>query len=170
MVQTRTGSFPIGFRRVNSPWQKNLENVIAFAKQNGFAGIDVGDLSAEQIAPIFAAGLRVGSVDLKQPWSALASSDAGRRKDSVAAASAHIHSVAKLGVRNIFTVVFPEEDARDRKESFGYAVAGYADLARAIADCDARIVIEGYPGWEPYYQALVLHAGELPRVLSRNRQ
>jgi sugar phosphate isomerase/epimerase len=154
MNQTRTGSFPIGFRRVNSAWQKNLENVIAFAKSSGFACIDVGDLSAEQIAPIFAAGLRVGSVDLKQPWSALASADAGKRKDAVAIASAHIHSVAKLGVRNFFTVVFPEDDAGDRKKSFALAVEGYGQLARAIADVDARIVIEGYPGWAPYFQAL----------------
>ncbi|MGD0541472.1 MAG: hypothetical protein ABSB33_08135, partial [Tepidisphaeraceae bacterium] len=103
MAHTRIGSFPIGFRRGWSDWQKNLANVIAFAKQSGFEGIDVEDLSADQIKPILAAGLAVGSVDIKKPWSALASADAGKRKDAVAAAADHIKSVAALGIRNFFT-------------------------------------------------------------------
>jgi sugar phosphate isomerase/epimerase len=154
MAHTRTGSFPIGFRRGWSDWQKNLEQVIAFAKENGFEGIDVGDLPAEQIKPILAEKLRVGSVDLKQPWSALASADPGKRKDAVAMAADHIKSVGALGVRNFFTVVFPDDDSRDRKENFRLAVDGYARLAEAIAASGARIVIEGYPGSYPHYSAL----------------
>jgi sugar phosphate isomerase/epimerase len=153
MFQTRTGSFPIGFRRGWSDWQKNLQNVISFAKSNGFACIDVGDLPADQIRPVLAAGLAVGSADLKQPWSALASADAGKRKDAVAAAAQHVQSVAALGIRNFFTVVFPEDPQRDRRESFRYAVEGYAMLAQAIAPSGARIVIEGYPGGHPYFPA-----------------
>ncbi len=154
MAHTRTGSFPIGFRRGWSDWQKNLADVIAFAKDNGFEGIDVEDLSADQIKPILAAGLAVGSVDIRKPWSALASADAGKRKDAVAAAADHVKSVAALGVRNFFTVVFPDDDARDRKENFRLAVDGYSRLAESIAASGARIVIEGYPGSYPYYPAL----------------
>ncbi|MDP9174803.1 MAG: sugar phosphate isomerase/epimerase [Planctomycetota bacterium] len=154
MTHTRTGSFPIGFRRVSSAWQKNLENVIAFAMENAFAGIDVGDLPPEQVKPITSAGLTIGSVDLKQPWSALASADAGKRKDAVVIAAEHIRAVAKLGVRNFFTVIFPEDDAGDRRKSFGLAVQGFAALAEAIAGTGARVVIEGYPGWAPHYAAL----------------
>jgi sugar phosphate isomerase/epimerase len=154
MPQTRTGSFPIGFRRGWSPWQKDLSQVISFAKANDFAGIDVGDLPAEQIKPILSAGLLIGSVDVKQKWSALASADAGKRKDAVAAAAQQIKSTAALGVRNFFVVVFPEEDARLLKENFPLAVDGYAQLARAISATGARIVIEGYPGSHPYYPAL----------------
>jgi sugar phosphate isomerase/epimerase len=153
MAKTSTGSFPIGFRQGWSQWQKNLEAVIAFAKANGFEAIDVGDIPADQVKLVQSAGLGVGSVDLKRPWQAIASADSGKRKDAVAAAAEHIKSVAKLGVRNFFTVVFPEEDARDRKETFKFAVEGYASLAQSISGAGARIVIEGYPGSYPYYPA-----------------
>jgi sugar phosphate isomerase/epimerase len=154
MAQTRTGSVPIGFRRGWSDWQKNLADVISFAKSNDFEGVDVEDLPAEQIEPIIAAGLRVGSVDLKRPWSAIASADSGKRKNAVATAAEHIKSVAAIGVRNFFTVVFPEDDSRDVVESFRFAVEGYAALAAAIGGSGARIVIEGYPGGHPWYPAL----------------
>jgi sugar phosphate isomerase/epimerase len=154
MARTRIGSFPIGFRRAGSDWQKNLAHVIAFAKDNGFEGIDVGDLAAEEIKPILAAGLTVGSVDMKRPWSAVASGDAGKRKDAVAAAAEHIKSVAALGIRNFFAVVFPDDDSRDRRENFRLAVDGYSRLAESISACGARIVMEGYPGSYPYYPAL----------------
>jgi sugar phosphate isomerase/epimerase len=154
MAQTRTGSFPIGFRRGWSDWQKNLADLIAFAKTNGFEGLDVEDLPADQIKPVMAAGLRVGSADLKRPWSAIASADPGKRKNVVAAAAEHIKSVAAIGVRNFFTVVFPEDDSRDVKENFRFVVDGYAALAAAIGGSGARIVIEGYPGSHPWYPAL----------------
>jgi sugar phosphate isomerase/epimerase len=154
MAQTRTGSFPIGFRRGWSDWQKNLADLIAFAKTNGFEGLDVEDLPADQIKPVMAAGLRVGSADLKRPWSAIASADTGKRKNAVAAAAEHIKSVAAIGVRNFFTVVFPEDDSRDVVESFRFAVEGYAALAAAIGGSGTRIVIEGYPGGHPWYPAL----------------
>jgi sugar phosphate isomerase/epimerase len=154
MAQTRTGAFPIGFRRGWSDWQKNLADLIAFAKTNGFEGLDVEDLPADHIKPIIAAGLRVGSVDLKRPWSAIASADSAKRKNAVAEAAEHIKSVTAIGVRNFFTVVFPEDDSRDVNENFRFAVEGYAALAAAIGGSGARIVIEGYPGGHPWYSAL----------------
>jgi sugar phosphate isomerase/epimerase len=154
MAQTRTGSFPIGFRRGASDWQKKLPDLIAFAKSNGFEALDVEDLAADQVKLILAAGLKVGSVDLKRPWAAIASADAGKRKDAVAAAAEHIKSLTGAGVRNFFTVVFPEDDSRDVRENFRFAVDGYGALAGAIAGSGAKIVMEGYPGSYPYYPAL----------------
>ena len=154
MAKTRTGSFPIGFRRGRHAWQKNLSDVIGFAVSNGFEALDVEFLAAEEIKPIFAAGLRVGSVDLKRPWSDVASADAGKRTDAITAAAEHIRSVAALGVRNFFAVVFPENDSRDVRENFSLAVEGYSALASAIAGSGARIVMEGSPGSYPYYPAL----------------
>jgi sugar phosphate isomerase/epimerase len=154
MAQTRTGSFPSGFRRGASDWLKKLPDLIAFAKSNGFEALDVEDLAADQVKLILAAGLKVGSVDLKRPWAAIASADAGKRKDAVAAAAEHIKSLTGAGVRNFFTVVFPEDDSRDVRENFRFAVDGYGALAGAIAGSGAKIVMEGYPGSYPYYPAL----------------
>jgi sugar phosphate isomerase/epimerase len=91
---------------------------------------------------------------VKRPWSASASADAGKRRDAVAAAADHIKSVAALGVRNFFTVVFPEDDARDRAENFRLAVDGYSRLAESVISSGARIVMEGFPGSYPYYPAM----------------
>ena len=154
MSKTRTGAFSIGFRRGWSDWQKNLANVLSFAKSNDFETLDVGDLSAEQIKPILATGLKIGSVDLKQPWKAICYADGGKRRDAIDAAAAHIKSVAELGIRNFFTVVFPDDDERDVKENFKLAVEGYSALAEAIKSTGARIVMEGYPGSHPHYSAL----------------
>jgi hypothetical protein len=47
MLATRTGSFPIGFRRGWSDWQKDISSVIGFAKETGFGGIDIGNEVAD---------------------------------------------------------------------------------------------------------------------------
>jgi sugar phosphate isomerase/epimerase len=154
MAKTLTGSFPIGFRRGWSDWQKNLASVISFAKENQFEAIDVGDLPVDEIKSILSAGLRVGSVDLKRPWEAICYADPEKRRDAVALAAEFVNSVAALGIRNFFTVVFPDDDARDVRENFAIAVEGYGALADAIKASGARIVMEGYPGSHPHYPAL----------------
>jgi sugar phosphate isomerase/epimerase len=154
MAKTRTGNFPIGFRRGWSDWQKNLQSVISFAKENDFEAIDVGDVPADQVKLIVSAGLRVGSVDLKRPWQAICYADPSKRRDAVALAAEYVKSIAALGIRNFFTVVFPDDDARDVKENFQIAVEGYGALADAIAPSGARIVMEGFPGSHPHYPAL----------------
>ncbi len=151
MFKTLTGNFPIGFRAGGSAWQKNLDDVIAFAKTNGFATLDVGSLPPDQVEKIFAAGLGIGSVDVPTPWEKLAATDAGARHETVAKVAEYICSVAALGVMNFFAVIFPQDTARSRAENFSFAVAGWGDLARAIEPSGARIVIEGYPGRSPHF-------------------
>jgi sugar phosphate isomerase/epimerase len=155
MAKTKTGEFAIGFRCGSSPWQKDSEQLFNFARDNGFEGLDVADLPAEQIKPILAAGLRIGSVDLKRPWSAIMAVDPKRRQDAVNTAAAHVRSVAALGIANFFCVVLPENDAADRRENFALAVEGYGQLAAAIEGSGARIVIEGWPASAPYYSSVV---------------
>jgi len=152
---TRTGSFPIYFRRGGSEWQKDLDAVIAFAIANGFAGIDVGALPIADLKRIQTAGLRIGTIDLPQKWTELASADAGKRADAADAHAAYITAaVAATGVRNYFCVVIPEEHAAKRAENFARAVDGYGRLCRAIAPSGGRLVIEGWPGGGPHYSSL----------------
>jgi sugar phosphate isomerase/epimerase len=154
MVRTRTGNFPIGLRRMGGDWQKDLSSFIAFARANQFEYIDVGALPAQEIQQVLDARLKIGSVDVRQPWDALASPDAGLRRQAVAAAVEQIKSLTPLGVRNFFLVVFPDKDDRDRKESFELATQGYAELAKQIEPTGAKIVMEGWPGSAPHYSAL----------------
>lgn len=158
MASTRTGSFPIGFRRGGSAWQQDLDALIDFARQQRFEAIDVGPLPTADLQRILDAGLRLGSVDLQQKWADLASPNAGVRRAAVEKNAACIRDAARLGVLHFFTVVFPADEQMKRADAFGYAVEGYRALCEAIRDASdpsPRIVIEGYPGGGPRYPALV---------------
>jgi sugar phosphate isomerase/epimerase len=141
---TRTGKFPIGFRRGGSDWQKDLGHVIAWAKDNAFACLDVkGD--AAQIRQVVDAGLAVGSADLVA-WGDLASADAGRRTAALEQNVQIVRDGVAAGCRNFFSVMFPDDPAADRRESFKLLVAGWAPLLEQMDTLGAKLVIEGYPG------------------------
>ena len=66
-MPTRTGHFPIGFRRGGSDWQKaDLSSLADWAKQNGFEAIDLGRATSADVQALKSAGLAIGSVDLIQ--------------------------------------------------------------------------------------------------------
>ena len=143
-MQTRTGNFPIGFRRMGFAWHKDLAGLIEWTKQNGLAGIDIGaDVDAgKQISD---AGLRVGSVDLKDN-KGMISPDKAKREAAIAANTAEIEAGAKLGAVNYFLVMLPEKPELPRAENFGYMVESFSALAPVLERHNARIVIEGWPG------------------------
>ncbi len=145
MAKTRTGAFPIGFRSWGSGWQRNLDDTIAFARANGFEGIDVGAADASEVKKIHDGRLRIGSVDLVR-WTDLASADAGKRRAAVQDNIRNVRSVVPLGVRNFFTVAIPEDVNAKRSDNFTRAVDGYGQLCEAIAPLGARVVFEGWPG------------------------
>jgi sugar phosphate isomerase/epimerase len=141
MYQTRTGNFPIGFRRGWSDWQKDLTSVTTWAQENGFSTIDLGS-DLEDITAAKAAGLRLGSVDL-QGWSGLLSSDTGKRAESLAKNAEYI---AAAGALNYFCVMLPEDASKPRAENFGYMAEGLSALAPTLEKAGAKLVIEGWPG------------------------
>lgn len=145
MLKTRTGGFDIGFRRGWSDWQRDLPGTIAWAKTNNLGVIDLGndgDLLASQVV---AAGLKIGSVDLKN-WQDLISADAGKRATGLEINKEYIEKVAKTGTKNFFCVLLPEDPAKPRDENFGYAVQSLAPLAEILEANGAKLVIEGWPG------------------------
>ncbi len=153
MVTTRTGLFPIGFR-CNCDWQNDLPAAITFAVEHGFAGLDVGTRHADKLETITAAGLTIGTVDVKWPWGPLMSPDPLRRRDAAQARAAYIRSAVEKGARLFFMCAFPEDDTRPRRENFKYAVDGYGQLCQAIEPLGAKIVLEGYPGSRPWFPTL----------------
>lgn len=144
MLHTRTGNFPIGFRRGGSEWQRDLTSLASWAKESGLGVVDLGRNIAE-ISAAQDAGLQVGSVDLLE-WQPMLSADAGKRRESVEKNAEYIAQACAAGAKNFFIVVLPEDAARSRKENFGYAVESFNALAPALEKAGGRLVIEGWPG------------------------
>lgn len=144
-MNTRTGNFPIGFRRLWMDWHKDLPGLISWAKSNGLAGIDIGRDADTAGRKVLEAGLKLGSIDLKV-WQEMISPSKATRKKAIASNAAYIEKCAALGQMNYFVVMLPEDPARPRAENFDYMVESFAALAPTLEKNNGRIVIEGWPG------------------------
>ncbi len=145
MSRTRTGGFSIGFRRMGCAWQKDLPHLIEWAKEHGFSAMDLGRDADQTAKPVHAAGLRLGSVDLKE-WQGLITGDAAKRADALARNTEYIKACAKVGPQNFFVVMLPEKADLPRAENFAYMVEGFGALLPVLEQSNSRIVIEGWPG------------------------
>lgn len=153
-MQTRTGSFHIGFRRGWSKWQHaGTAPLAAWAKENGFAALDLMNISPQDLKTLESAGLKLGSVDLLD-FGQLMSSDAGKRKEVVARNLAAIAQLAPLGARAWFTCIIPGDATKPRAENYKLAVECFTPIAQACAKFGASLAIEGWPGMPPYYANL----------------
>ena len=143
MFTTRTGSFPIGFRR-GGGWQKEVSALIGWARDHDFAAIDLGRSHAD-VEAVRGAGLQVGSIDLLA-WQPMFGADETARNEAIANNKEFIVAAAAKGVRNFFLVVLPADPAAPRAENFAYTVQSLGALTQTLEENDARLVIEGYPG------------------------
>ncbi len=112
-MQTRTGSYPIGFRRGGGEWQQDLAELIAWAKDSDLGVIDLGrdgDVAAQEA---IGAGLVVGSVDLPD-WKGMISPDRATRDAAVAQNIGYIEACAVYGPMHHFVVMLPEDPGRPR--------------------------------------------------------
>lgn len=145
MFQTRTGSFPIGFRRGWSDWQKDITGLLAYAKSAGFSVIDLSGNPVSDVKQATEEGFRIGSVDL-QAWGSLTTADTAKRKEGLEKNEAHIAACSALGAKNFFAVILPDDPAKPRKENFELLVEGLKGLAPILEKYDSKLVIEGWPG------------------------
>ena len=144
MFTTRTGNFPIGFRRGGSPWQKDLTGLLNWSKENGFGAIDLGRDPSE-IGAVQDAGLKVGSIDLLG-WQPMFGADKGARTEAVEKNREFIGRACDAGARNFFAVILPVDTKLPRAENFGYTVESLGALAPTLDEHGAHLVIEGWPG------------------------
>jgi sugar phosphate isomerase/epimerase len=145
IAKTRTGGFPIGFRRMWFEWHKDLKALLAWAGEQGIGVIDLGN-DADQSAPLAVQnGFRLGSVDLPE-WRGMISPDKAVRQAAVTKNAAFIKACAASGPMNHFTVMLPEKPELPRSENFGYMVESFRQLAPVLEVHQAKIVIEGWPG------------------------
>jgi sugar phosphate isomerase/epimerase len=152
-MPTRTANLPVGFRRMPFGWHKDLPALLAWTTQSGFDAIDLEEATPDDVAAVRAAGLRLGTVDLLSMGKLLAA-DAAQRRDLIDRNVAYVRELAAAGVRTFFTVLIPGDPTRKRSENYATAVEAFAPLARAAADANVRIAIEGWPGPAPYFPAL----------------
>ena len=144
-MKTRTGNFPLGFRRGGTDWQKDLPSLISWAKENALEVIDLGKDAVAAAPAVRAAGLRVGSIDLFDNKNMI-SPDEGKRSAALAANREFIQACASDEPTNFFLVMLPEKPELPRAENFGYMVESFAALAPVLEANNSRIVIEGWPG------------------------
>jgi sugar phosphate isomerase/epimerase len=142
---TRTGSFPIGFRRGGSEWQKDLPALLAWAKNNRIGVIDLGRDAGSTAETARRAGFRIGSADLLV-WQDMLAADAGRRKEAVEQNTAYIRAATQGGGLNFFTVMLPADKELPRSENFGYMVDSFGQLASVLQATGSKVVVEGWPG------------------------
>jgi sugar phosphate isomerase/epimerase len=145
MLHTRTGAFPIGFRRGWSAWQKDLAGLVAWAKENGLGVVDLGGDGDTAGATVTEAGLKIGSVDLRA-WSGLITADDAKREAAIAENNAYIAAAAAVGGKNFFTVLLPDDVVRSRRENLALAIEGLSAIVPALEAVDGHVVIEGWPG------------------------
>lgn len=144
-MNTRTGNFPIGFRRGGSAWQNDLSSLLQWTTDNGLSGIDLGRDADKTGRHVLDAGLRIGSVDLPDNKGMISPSKATRNK-AIKTNAAFVEKNAPLGPINYFLVMLPEKPELPRAENFGYLVESFTQLVPALDAARARLVIEGWPG------------------------
>src|SRR5215217_7312327 len=102
-MPTRTGNFPIGFRRAGVEWQKDLPKLAKWSKQTGFDVIDLtARTNADEAKALKDAGVAVGSVDLLD-FGQIMQNDPGKRKELIDANVKYVKESAALGGRAFFT-------------------------------------------------------------------
>ena len=143
MFTTRTGNFPIGFRR-GGGWQKDLAALTSWARDSGFAAIDLGGSHAD-VEAVKNAGLQIGSIDLSA-WHPMFGADQDARHQAIEKNKIYIAEAAAKGAHNFFAVILPVDPKLPRAENFGYVVESLGALTSTLEENDAHIVIEGWPG------------------------
>lgn len=148
-MKTRTGAFPIGFRRGWGAWTRDLSAMADWAKENGFEAIDLMSVTPADLRVLAERGLRIGSADLLD-FGNLLHGDAGKRRELVERNVRYVRELAPLGAKVFFTCVIPGDPGRPRADNYRLAVETFTPIAAAADAVGAKIVIEGWPGGGPH--------------------
>src|SRR5256885_501973 len=153
-MPTRTGNFPIGFRRAGVEWQKDLPKLAKWSKQSGFDVIDFTHRCSDaDFKTVKDGGLVVGSVDLLE-FGQIMASDTGKRKETLDANLKHVREAAASGAKAFFACIIPGDPAKKRGENYKLAIDCYTPIAHACAEAGAALAIEGWPGGPPHFANL----------------
>ena len=144
-MKTWSGRFPLGFRMVGSAWAQDSKALIQWMQENDVEVIDLRTDADKTAQSFVQAGLRIGSVDLVEN-KGMISADAGRRSEAIAKNAEYVRNCAAYGSMNHFLVMLPEDPSLPRADNFGYMVQSFSELVPVLEECDAHLVVEGWPG------------------------
>ena len=145
-MRTRTANIQVGLM-LPSGWHQPVTEIIDWLRANGFESADPGgDDWLEKARDLAAAGIEVGAISGSIVRESMLSPDAGQRSAAIGGAAAAIRAAAPLGPMCHFVVMLPADSARPRAENFGYMIDSYSQLCPVLEECNARVVIEGWPG------------------------
>jgi len=147
-AHTLTGNVPIGYRWINSAWQKDFDAAVNWTRDNSFVSIDLPASHVGEIKRMVKSGLKPISVDLAGwgEYQALLSPDKARRSEAIKQTAALIEKGADAGAKIFFTLMLPENPDLPRSENFKLVVESYQALAALAEKRGATIVVEGWPG------------------------
>jgi sugar phosphate isomerase/epimerase len=144
---TRTGSFPIGFRRMGGDWSADTEQLAQWMRKEGFGVLDLTAPSETDMATLALQGIAIGSIDL-QAWpdySLMLARDKAARDEAVRKAIARIRACSAAGPRIFFTLMLTPGEDCSAKETFGFMIESYGALIPVLKETGSRIAIEGWP-------------------------
>lgn len=144
-MKTRTGKFPIGFRRMGFDWHKDLDALIEWTLDNDLELIDLGRDADSAAKRVVDAGLKVGSADFAE-WQPMISADKAKRDEAIAKNAEYVRACAVQGVTNFFLVMLPEDAEKTRSDNFSFMVESFGELATTLEEVGGKVVIEGWPG------------------------
>jgi len=153
-MPTRTGNFPIGFRRGWTDWQRGeIATLATWARETGFDALDVPIATPADVKTLAKMGLKMGPVDLLDLGDIMAT-DLAKRRDVLQKNLAYIKDLGAAGVKLFFSVVIPGDHAAKRADNYKLAIECYSPLAHAAHSVGGSIILEGWPGGPPNYSSL----------------
>jgi sugar phosphate isomerase/epimerase len=144
---TRTGRYPIGFRRMGSDWCQDTASLIEWALRKKFSVIDLGPNAETEITLFEKAGIHVGTVDLLEwgEYPLMLSEDRNARDQAVASAVSRIRACSALGAKVFFTLMVTDGDNRPAWRTLEIMLESYRELNSVLQETGSQVSIEGWP-------------------------
>lgn len=149
---TRTGHFPIGFRRMGGPWNQDTAGLLAWMKKEHVGVLDLTTQPESEIALLKKEGIALGTIDLHQwaDYPKMLAKDKAVRAEAVQKAALRIRACAAAGAKLFFTLMLTMEEGCSDKETFGFMLDSYGALKDVLEETGTKLSIEGWPAYKAH--------------------
>jgi sugar phosphate isomerase/epimerase len=142
----------IGIRLNGPATQQPFADVCQWAASLGIAAVDTDKLDKDKSAALKKTGLSIGTLDI---WANdLISDDPKKVAAADKSARETIDAAVKAGAKILFTVFLVADPAKGRAANFELWKKNWIPVIQSAEKKGLKIVIEGWPGPDPYLPAL----------------